>query len=177
MRIERPMRTAAKGFIALVLLVAAWRSWTVPGPEPAPDASPRQTISPEGDAAIGAKESILIEMPRLIGVDDSFAKHVLELADLRTGTIRLEPSLRPWGSVIGQSVAPGTSVTRGARVDLVLAEGSVPEPCRLYWCSTRLQEAERITRNSSTRNPRRAKRTSGGMRAMPSGPLTMRRSV
>jgi hypothetical protein len=129
------MRAAAKVFVAFVVLVALWRSWALPPPERLRRDEPSHLPAP-GPVIPSHAHNALVEMPMLIGVDDSFAKHVLELAHLRTGTIRLESSTRPWGSVIGQSIAPGASVPREASVDLVLAKGSVPEPCRLYWCST-----------------------------------------
>jgi hypothetical protein len=129
------MRTTAKVLLTLLVLLAAWRSWLAPSADRAvTSASPRAASASRdgGDADAGT----LVAVPRMIGVDDSFAKHLLELTSLRLGRLRLEDSSRPWGSVLRQSIAPGATVYAGTRVDLVVAKGSVPKPCRVYWCAT-----------------------------------------
>jgi hypothetical protein len=133
------MGNLAKAAAAVLVLIGIWTSWTGSTRDDAPPA-------PEGSASVarasgdGAR-SALVEVPRLVGVHDSFARHLLALMRLRPGRVRLEPSSEPWGSVIFQSIPPGSAVRPGTRVDLVLAKGSVPEPCRLYWCATAPRDA------------------------------------
>lgn len=87
--------------------------------------------------AVGDPRRIeIVEVPRVVGVDDSFARRLIAETHLRLGEVRLEPSDAPWGSVIYQSVSAGSSVPTGTAIDLVIAKGSVPQPCRLYWCAT-----------------------------------------
>jgi beta-lactam-binding protein with PASTA domain len=155
------MRTAAKVFVAFAVLVAMWRTWFGTVPERGRAGAPSPVLTSALSPVMRSNEGALVQMPRLVGVDDSFAKHVLERNGLRTGTIRLESSTSPWGSVIGQSIAPGEPVAPGARVDLVLAKGSVPEPCRLYWCSTRTGRYEEDEPVSSPDHGDARRRTSG----------------
>jgi hypothetical protein len=135
------MRTAAKVAAAILVPVGLWGTWRsspsheAAAPTPVTFSTPSPTPSPNGPLARHRTTSFVL-VPSVIGSDDGFAKYVLLRTHLRPGRIRLEPSVRPWGSVIAQSVAPGSSVRAWTRVDLVLAKGSVPQPCRLYWCAT-----------------------------------------
>lgn len=131
------MRTGAKVVLALLVLIAAWRSWLAPSADRAStQAAPPAAASASLEAGEANARTTLVAVPRLIGADDSFAKHLLELTHLRLGRLRLEHSSQPWGSVLWQSIAPGAAVRAGTPVDLVLAKGSVPKPCRVYWCAT-----------------------------------------
>jgi hypothetical protein len=127
---------AKAGLVALVL-IGVWTSWA--GSSRERDAPGGSDASPAADRS--EDDVALVEVPRLVGVHDSFARHLLQMTHLRPGRIRLERSAEPWGSVIFQSVAPGSPVPPGTRVGLVLAKGSVPQPCRLYWCATSLEDA------------------------------------
>jgi hypothetical protein len=130
------MRTGAKVLLALLVLLAAWRSWLAPSADRAGTHAPLPAASASRDAGQADARTTLVAVPQMIGADDSFAKHLLELTHLRLGRLRLEHSSQPWGSVLWQSIAPGAAVRAGTRVDLVLAKGSVPKPCRRYWCAT-----------------------------------------
>jgi hypothetical protein len=131
------MRTAAKVGLGLVVLVVAWRSWLAPTADRAsPGVAPAPATSASRDPSQVGAGPQLVSVPLMIGTDDSFAKHLLALTNLRLGRLRLEASSRPWGSVLSQSIPPGAAVRAGTRVDLVLAKGSVPKPCRIYWCAT-----------------------------------------
>jgi hypothetical protein len=131
------LRSAGKVVLVLVVLAGAWRTWVAPSAERSPTgATSASATSSAREASVVDAEPRLVEMPLVIGADDSFARHLLELTHLRLGRVRLEPSSRPWGSVLSQSIAPGAAVREGTRVDLILAKGSVPQPCRLYWCAS-----------------------------------------
>jgi hypothetical protein len=131
------MRTPVKVALGLVVLIAVWRSWLAPFAERAgSDPTPAPAISASRETGDADTRPGLVTVPLMIGTDDSFAKHLLELTRLRLGRVRLERSSRPWGSVLSQSIMPGAAVRSGTRVDLILARGSVPQPCRMYWCAT-----------------------------------------
>lgn len=135
------MRTFAWVAVAVIVLLAGWRTWSSPAPRdagappPAFVSRPSSTPTPNGPLA-RHRSTTFVLVPSVVGSDDGFAKYLLLRTHLRPGRIRLEPSIEPWGSVIAQSVAPGSSVRAWTRVDLVLAKGSAPQPCRLYWCAT-----------------------------------------
>lgn len=128
-----PMGGVAKAIIAVLVLIGVWTSWI----RSTGDHRPRAEASaPVVASSTATSAPVLVAVPRLIGVHDSFARHLLELTHLRPGRVRLVSSEEPWGSVLNQSIAPGVEVRPGTRVGLVLAKGSAPEPCRLYWCAT-----------------------------------------
>ncbi len=125
------MGGVTKTIVAVLVLLGVWAAWM------RPTGDHRVSVSDaSGSPASTAAPARAVVVPRLIGVHDSFARHLLELTHLRPGRVRLVASEEPWGSVLHQSIAPGVEVRPGTRVDLVLAKGSPPEPCRLYWCAT-----------------------------------------
>jgi hypothetical protein len=130
------MRNVWRVLVAVLVAAGLWRAWVAPAePRHAPPSPPTVRTTPASVSVEPAGRAV-VEVPLLVGVDDSFAKHLLQMTHLVPGEVRLERSDAPWGSVIGQSIGAGASVRAWTTVDLVLAKGSVPEPCRLYWCST-----------------------------------------
>jgi PASTA domain-containing protein len=125
------MGGVTKTIVAVLVLLGVWVAWIRPTEDHRLVSDASGSPSPTA-----APARALVVVPRLIGVHDSFARHLLELTHLRPGRVRLVSSEEPWGSVLNQSIAPGVEVRPGTRVGLVLAKGSAPEPCRLYWCAT-----------------------------------------
>lgn len=132
------MRTVAGAFVAFLVLLGVWVSWFAPSDNGGVRSGgpPRRSISSVAAPLGRAQPRILVQVPRVTGLHSSFAKYLLRDTNLRPGRIRLESSPEPWGSIISQSIAPGSPVRFRTHVDLVVAKGSVPRPCRLYWCST-----------------------------------------
>ena len=121
--------------IAVMVVTGAWWSWSDRA-DRAPRGTGRGETEQEQATSASVHQEPLVEVPRIIGLHPSFARRLIDSSDLVIGRVRLEPSDRPWGSVIYQSVSPGTTVAAGTTIDVVLAKGSVPRPCRIYWCST-----------------------------------------
>jgi hypothetical protein len=101
--------------LAIVAVVATLAAATVPGGD---SAAARATPSPPACCAV----------PRLIGhpLDNALAR--LKGAHLVAGTVTKKVSSYPPGTVIGQSSAPGATVSQGGSVDLVIATSPPPPP-------------------------------------------------
>jgi len=136
-----PRSFSARTAFAVAVVLGLWWSWGGDGHERIPPAA--ATVS-EPATVEPLLPSGRVEVPLLVGIDDSFARHVVTDARLLVGRVRLEPSPAPWGSVIGQSLVAGSVVREGTPVDLVLAQGSIPEPCSLQWCAAVSSEGSSV---------------------------------
>jgi hypothetical protein len=120
------VRHLLRGLLAIGLLLGAWVSWFA-----APHAD--RTTKPDASSSVSI-EGVRIDpstviVPSVTALHGAFAQDVLRATNLRPGRITLELSHRPWGSVIAQSVEPGTNVPPRTTIDLVVAQGAAPARC------------------------------------------------
>lgn len=125
------MRIVVAAAVAVLVVVGAWRSWVAPlddAGEVGDALRPEAPLPPSTNGPVlGAEDPAFVLMPDIVGLDDGFATHVLQVTPLRLGDVRLKPSAKPWGSVLSQSIPAGAPVPRRTRVDIVLAKGVLPE--------------------------------------------------
>jgi PASTA domain len=123
------MRIVVAAAVAVLVVIGAWRSWVAPLDDAGDDGvRPEAPLPPSTSGPVlGAEDPAFVLMPDVVGLDDGFATHVLQVTPLRLGDVRLKPSAKPWGSVLSQSIPAGASVPRRTRVDIVLAKGVLPE--------------------------------------------------
>lgn len=69
------------------------------------------------------KQILLVSVPDLSGRTEQAAGSLLSAAGLTQGSVSYEPSSRPIGTVIGQSVAAGTAVNEGSAVSFTVSAG------------------------------------------------------
>jgi serine/threonine-protein kinase len=69
-----------------------------------------------------------LKMPNLIGQQESIAKNELKNDGLQVGSVTLETSRKPKGSVLSTSPKKGVSLQKGAAVTLVVSKGVTTTP-------------------------------------------------
>jgi hypothetical protein len=123
------VRHLLRGLVAILLLGGAWLSWSGPDDDRAARpvrSSPPSTTVPGGDPV---RERAGVVVPIVTGLHNAFAQDLLRSRNLRPGSITLELSPHPWGSVVAQSIDAGATVAFGTTIDLVVARGAPPAPC------------------------------------------------
>ncbi len=90
---------------------------------------------PAGDALVRRGDTVTItvgkapkqvDVPDLTGMTQDEARAALEARGLNLGNVTTAPSPQLTGTVIDQNPAPGTPVSKGSSVDIVLSEGPQP---------------------------------------------------
>ena len=122
-------------------------------------------------------------VPRLAGLDRGRAQAALRHLGLKVGVVQTQPSALPPGSVLHQAIKPGTSLARGATVDLTIAAPlpKVPNVVGAAKASaiTALQSAgfqvliSTKTTSSGADNTVLSETPSGGNRAKPGATITL----
>jgi hypothetical protein len=75
----------------------------------------------------GENQQERVDVPRVVGKRLENAKDALRRADLRASVVR-KYSSKPSGTVLSQSVSPGTEVRGGRTIRLVISKGPKPQP-------------------------------------------------
>ena len=120
----------------LVLAVESTQNDSVPAGQIASQSPMGATTAPKGSTvtvyiSTGPAESA-IQVPDLVGKDETTAKSMLTTAGLNWGTITEEHNdAVAAGLVLAQSIAPETEVKGGTSVDFVVSLGSSTYTCHL----------------------------------------------
>ncbi|MFL6106406.1 MAG: PASTA domain-containing protein, partial [Marmoricola sp.] len=80
-----------------------------------------RSVTPPKVPANPPAEPEVVSMPTLVGMTDDAARSTLAESGLVVDSVTEQPSKSPAGTVLRQSVKPGTTADRGDSVDLVVA--------------------------------------------------------